>query len=64
MNELEMVVKAIETLGEAGQEAFTWWLVKCVAVDLSGTFCWMAFLFLVWKILNPLVKKVIEQDWK
>lgn len=52
MKELEMILKAVAQLGEAGKEAFIWWLVidkglTFIAVITIATFVFIAMRYAI-----------------
>lgn len=49
MDELKLIMDAITTLGEAGKEAFIWWLVMDKGVLLI---CWLTFFSLLFYLIK------------
>lgn len=51
MEELKLIMDAITTLGEAGKEAFIWWMIMDKGVLLI---CWMTFFSLIFYLIKTI----------
>lgn len=57
--ELELVIQAIEKLGNAGQAAFTWWLIcDLIIKNALGYLVSIIFISVSWTTIKSIVKTV------
>lgn len=56
--ELELVIQAIEKLGNAGQAAFTWWLICDLIKNSLGYLVGIIFICVSWPTIKSIVKTI------